>query len=182
MSDDLKTNTGFLGVLDRGLRVLELVAILIAGACLTLGMLLISADALMRYAFNAPLVFQLNMTQDYLLVALVMMALSWGFRTGGYIRITGLVATLPRVLRNLVFRAGIAVSAGYTATLGWQAFHQFWGAWTRGEVKFGVIDYPVWLSLIWVPLGLGLLTLRLILIGIGPNENLHIEHEPIDEL
>lgn len=182
MVDDIEKGTGILGVIDRVLRFFEFISIVIAGICIMAAMLLISADALMRYAFNAPLVFQLNLTQDYLLVAMIMMALAWGYRTGGYIRIVGLASLLPRSLRNLLFRVGILVSAGYTGTLAWQSFDQFWGAWVRGEVKFGVIDYPVWLSLIWVPLGLGLLTLRLLLIGIGPDRDLHIEHDPIEEL
>jgi len=182
MIDDADLATGVLRPLDRALRALELMAILIAAALLLITMVLISADALLRYAFDNPLVFQLTLTEDYLLVGIIMMALSWGFRTGGYIRISGLANMLPAGPRVLLLRAGVLVSAGYAAVLAWQSWGHFWPAFVSGELKFGVIDWPVWLSHVWVPTGLGLLAIRLLLTAFGPVQNLHVEHDPAEEI
>lgn len=182
MTDDATPGTGLYGLADRFLRALELIAILIAAVMLLATMILISADAGMRYLFKAPLLFQLTLTEDYLLVGLIMMALPWGFRTGGYIRIPAVPNLLPAAPRVLLLRAGLMLSAGYAALLTWQSWGEFWAAFISGHARLGVIDYPVWLSHIWVPTGLGLLSLRLMMVAIGPRQNLHIEHDPIEEV
>lgn len=182
MSDDAIVGEGAYGAIDRVLRVFEFIALLVAAAFLLAAMLLISADALFRYIFNNPLVFQLTVTEDYLLIGIVMMSLAWGFRTGGYIRISGLANLLPAVSRNLLLRAGVLASAGYAAVLCWQSWGHFWSAFITSEVKYGVIDYPVWLSHVWVPTGLGLLALRLTLTAVGPVQNLNVEHDPTEEI
>ncbi|WP_417722643.1 TRAP transporter small permease [Salipiger sp.] len=182
MIDDTNLPHGILRPFDRALRVLELVAVLIAAIFLVLTMLLVSADALMRYAFNNPLIFQMTLTEDYLLVGLLMLALPWGFRTAGYIRISGLAQALPSGLRNILLRAGLFVSAGYIAVMCWQSGEHFWHALVTREVRYGDIDWPVWLSYVWVPVGLGLLALRLLLTSVGPAGNLNVEHDPADEI
>lgn len=170
------------GVLDRGLRVLELAALMIASAFLLTTMLLVSLDSLMRYALNKPLLFQYTLTEDYLLVGLITMSLAWGFRTGGYIRINGLAAFLPPRAAEWLLRAGLLFSAAYIAALGWKAGQEFLKTALTGEAKIGVIAWPVWASWIWLPLGLGLLALRLLLTAAGPARDLHADHEPSEEV
>ena len=52
----------------------------------------------------------------------------------------------------------------------------FFDAWRSGEVYVGVLDWSVAWSWIWVPLGLGLLAVRLILMAFGAAEELTITH------
>lgn len=182
MIDDAVPGSGLHAIADKVIRTLEFALILVASLFLLSAMLLISADAILRYVFNNPLVFQLAVTEDYLLVGVIMLSLSWGFRTGGYIRITGLANMLPEAPRNLLFRAGVFASAGYAAVLSWKSWGHFWDPFQTGEVNYGVIDYPVWLSHVWVPFGLGLLALRLALTAVGPVQNVHIEHDPTEEV
>lgn len=161
--------------LDRMLRPIENLAALFAAVMMLIAMLLVSADALMRYAFNAPLTFQYTLTEQYLMVALVCLPLSWGFRTGGYIRIEGLVSRFPPKSREYVLRAGLILSAVYVAVLAWTAGEHFWTSYTTGEVMFGVIDWPVAWSWVWVPIGCGLLALRLLLATFGPASQLQAD-------
>lgn len=169
-------------LVDRVLRALELIAVLIAAAMMLAAMVLMTIDTLMRYGFNNPLLFQLPLTEDYLLVGLVMLALPWGFRTGGYIRISGVAGKLPPALRLGLFRIGLLVSAAYTAMLCWQSWMLMVKVFIAGETKMGVMDFPIWLSQVWVPIGLGLLTARLVMTAIGPDENVHVEHDSLEEL
>lgn len=177
-----RTGSGLHRALDRSLRYLELGALAIAAVFMLATMLLVSFDALLRYMFNAPLLFQYTLTEDYLLVGLVCLSLSWGYRTGGYIRINGVATLLPPRLAEWIVRAGLLFSAGYVATLGWKGGEEFVKSYISGEAKIGAVAWPVWASWIWIPVGLGLLTLRLLLAAFGPAEDLDHEHEPAEEI
>lgn len=168
-------------VLDPPLRLLENVAVVVAGLLMLIAMVLVSADALLRYLVNAPLTFQYYLTEKYLMVGLVCLSLAWGFRTGGHIRIEGLVQHLPKALSNAVLRVGLLVSAGYIAVLGWLGGKHFLHAFRLDEVVIGVFDWPVAWSWVWIPLGCGLLALRLLLTALGPTAKLHEKHEHAEE-
>jgi len=168
--------------LDRCLRPFENAAVVLAAIILLCAMFLVAFDALLRYAFNAPLVFQYTLTEEYLLVALITLAMPWGYRTGGYIRITGAADKLPAAARNGVFRGGLLISFAYVAVLAWTGGNQFLKVYQSGEARIGIIDWPVWLSWIWIPIGCGLLALRLLLTALGPASELHVEHDPVEEI
>jgi TRAP-type C4-dicarboxylate transport system permease small subunit len=160
----------------------EKVAIMVAAAILLFVMVLVTYDAIMRYVFNSPLIFQYTLTEEYLLIAIFLLAMPWGFRTGGYIRISGVAALLPGAARNFLLRAGLLVSVAYIAALAFKAFEKFHGLWLSGETRIGIIELPNYLSWICLPIGLGLLAARLLMIAVGPARELHIENDPTEEI
>jgi TRAP-type C4-dicarboxylate transport system permease small subunit len=171
------TTPGHRPLLDRLLRPMEDAAMIFAAVVTFITMILVSVDALMRYLFNAPLSFGYYLTENYLMIAMMTMPLAWGFRTGGYIRIEGMVQRLPsRALQRLI-RAGLVVSSAYVAVLAWVAGAHFLEAYRTGEVDPGLIDWPVSWSWVWVPLGCGLLALRLLITAFGPVEPLEEHHD-----
>lgn len=155
------------GALDRALQRIEAAAAIVGGIFMLSAMVLTSADAIMRYAFNAPLTFNYYLTEKYLLVGLMTMPMAWGFRTGGYIRIVFLSAALPAIARHLLVRLGLLVSCAYVTMLAWLSGVHTLEVYISGDVQMGVIDWPVYLSWIWLPIGLGLLAIRLLFIAIG---------------
>lgn len=164
--------------LDAGLCRIELVALVVAGVAIVCAMLLVSADAMLRYLFAAPLAFQLHVSEFYLLPASLMMAMAWGFRTGGAIQISILMAVLPERLAVPLTRLLLAVSAVYMAYLAWRSSLIFLRAFRRHEVVMGVLDWPVSLSWIWVTLGCGLLAVRLLTDAVAPKmRSIGIGHE-----
>lgn len=171
----------FYTLADRSLRFLELVGVVFAGAMLLTTMGLMSLDAFLRYFFNAPLRWQYTLTSNFLLVPLVCMALAWGYRTGGYIRI-GMVSYLPTVVSRLLIRAGLILSCGYVAVLAWKSGEYFLETVRSGEIAVTTLRWPVWLSWMWVPAGLGLLSFRLLLASVAPARDLERENEPDEEL
>ena len=58
-------------------------------------MLLTTADAGGRYLFNRPITGAYEITTNYLMIAAVFMALTFGYREGAYIRVTFLADRLP---------------------------------------------------------------------------------------
>ena len=174
--------SGLIGLANRLLRPLETLAAILAGVSLVAAMCLVATDALMRYALNNPLTFQFNFTENYLLVAIICLALPWGFRTGGFIRISGFIAVLPPLVGSLLIRSGLLTSAGYCAVLAYLAGEKCLRAFLQGEVMLGVVDWPVYLSWLWIPIGVGLLSLRLLITALGPLSELDTVHAPAEEL
>jgi len=168
--------------IDRILQPIELVAVIIAGILLLTMMVLITLDASLRYVVNKPLSFQYTLTEDYLLVGTFMMALPWGFRTGGYIRIDATSWLLPAPLQNLLLRTGLLAGAGYVGVLAWKAIEKWLDYLATGEAKVGVIFWPTHYSWMWVAMGLTLLTLRVLLVATGPSEGLIPPPENIEEI
>ena len=154
--------------LDSGFCWIEVAALVIAGIAVVTAMLLVSADALLRYLFAAPLAFQLHVSEFYLLPASLMMALAWGYRTGGTIQITVLISVLPQPVVAPLTRVLLATSAVYMAYLSWRSSILFFRAFERNEVVMGVIDWPVSLSWVWVTAGCALLAVRLLLDALAP--------------
>ena len=167
--------------LDRFVRPAELAAA-IAGAVLMLGtMLLTSVDVVARYLLNAPLEFNQYLTETYLMVGMMCLPLAWGFRAGGYIRVVGVIQAMPTRVGQPLLRIGLLAGSAYIAVLASLAGEKWWETWKDGSVDMGIIDWPVSWSWLPVPIGLALLSLRLILMSIGPARELHFDENLIAE-
>lgn len=173
MTGTLSARWGIYGALDRVLRTLEVGAAIIGGVAMVAAMVLTSMDAVLRYLFNAPLSFNSYLTTYYLMVAMLVMPLAWAFRTGGYIRVVFLVSLLPPKLGAALLRIGKLVGAGYFGALAWLSGQTFWKIYQAGDIQMGAIDWPVAWSWVWLPMGLGLLSLRMLLMVFGPADELH---------
>jgi TRAP-type C4-dicarboxylate transport system permease small subunit len=125
-------------------------------------MLSISADALSRYLFGSPITGQYEFTQLYLLVILVFMALPRTYVSGGHIRLKLLDRYRQKIPFDLserfnVLLGGIAFGAiAYISGL--EAIDKF----VNQDKLFGAVQFPIYWSYVWVPLGSGLMALRLI--------------------
>jgi len=86
-------------ILELAFERLERVLIWIAIIATAVVMLMTSADALMRYAFNAPIVFAFEITEKYLMPASIFLAMSYAYRGGAFIRVTFLVDRLSGSVR-----------------------------------------------------------------------------------
>ncbi|WP_346911060.1 TRAP transporter small permease [uncultured Roseibium sp.] len=151
---------------DRVLIGLEHIAVWFGIAGLGAIMLLVSADTLGRYFFNAPLQFQYELTSHYLMGMTSLVALSWGVRRGAHIRISLIDDYLGPRLRGLLFGFNFLLAAAVMAVICFYSAAEALRSWSDAEVFFGVVDWPVWLAHIWVPIGCGLLALRLVFDGV----------------
>ncbi|MEQ9815364.1 MAG: TRAP transporter small permease [Azospirillaceae bacterium] len=156
------------GRIDWVVSRIEDVCAIVAGCAVVAAMFLVSTDAILRHLFAAPLTFQLHLTEFYLLVMMVLLGISWGYRKGGTIQIKLLLVVLPRRVMEPVIRVGLAVAAVYLLGLAWRGYLVFERAWVEDEVVMGVVNWPVDLSWIWVPLGCGLLAIRLLVDATAP--------------
>lgn len=173
---DPARRSGILGILETVAQPIENVSAVVGGVMMILAMVLMTGDALGRYVFNSPIMFAPRLIEHYLMVGMFTMPLAWGFRTGGYIRIIAAVNLLPPAFRNLILRMGLLAGSFYVAALAWMSGGKFLEIWRDNEIYVGVIDWPVAWSWIWVPAGLWLFALRLVLMTVGPAANLAVTH------
>lgn len=131
-------------------------------ASLVLIAVMINADILSRFAFKVPLVFQFEAVEFYLMPAVATLSLARVMREGGHL---SLEIVHPEVfgrawpaVRAVMLLAAITFIAALTFKSGQFALKAF----VRDEVYFGFIDWPLGWAYLSVPLGCGMLMLRLL--------------------
>lgn len=155
-----------LASLDRALRAVETVASSLAALALFAIMWIVGIDVAMRYLFNRPFGWSYDFISLYVIVALFFLALSPTFAANGHINVDLLHHALPRWGRRVCEVMICTLSAGFFGLLTETSAARTWEAYQAGDVLAGSYSWPTWASLIFVPLGAGLLTLRLALSGL----------------
>ena len=135
---------------------------LVAALATFVMMLLTTADAVGRYLFNRPILAAYELTTNYLMVAVVFLAMPYAYREGANIRVTFLVDRLGRTPRLVVDHAVQIVSTAYCAALVFATFQQARHMLGTGTT-FATLDLPLWPAHVVVAVGLFLTTLMMLL-------------------
>jgi TRAP-type C4-dicarboxylate transport system permease small subunit len=125
-------------------------------------MLLTTADAGGRYIFNRPITGAYEITQNYLMIAGVFLAMSYAYRQGANIRVTFLVDRLPRKVKMVVNHFVQLVSALYGGVLVVATFQQFLRATATGTA-LSSLDFPLGPAYLIVPVGLFFMSLLMLI-------------------
>ncbi|SNR33322.1 TRAP transporter small permease [Puniceibacterium sediminis] len=151
-----------MNVLDKLLSKLE--DTLHLGGCLALVAVavLINGDILLRLFFNEPVQIQFELTELYLMPALATLSLSRVFRDGGHLALDFGPETLPGVFGKVVALGRLLLPAVFFAAVTYMSGKFALKAFTNNEVEYGVLDWPLGWAYAVVPLGCGVLVLRLI--------------------
>ena len=138
-------------------------ALTVVAALATFGMMLLTtADAGGRYLFNRPLLAAYELTSNYLMVAVVFLAMPYAYRQGANIRVTFLVDRLGRTPRLVVDHVVQVVSIVYCAVLVFATFQQARHVLSTGTT-FATLDLPLWPAHLVVAIGLFLTTLMMLI-------------------
>lgn len=134
------------------------------GGCLGLVSVavLINADILLRLFFNAPVQFQFELTELYLMPALATLSLSRVFRDGGHLALDFMPENLPGIWDRVVAKARLVLSALFFAAVTWMSGKFALTAIRHGDVEYGALDWPLGWAYAVIPLGCGVLVLRLV--------------------
>lgn len=147
--------------MNRLLHILELIFMRVAQLSLLIMMFSISADALGRYVFNRPLQGSFEFTSLYLMVIITFLAMPAAYATGGMVRLDVLKGPLSRIPWHLSERFNTFAGALVFGFVAWHAGHEAFEKFASRDTTFGVIQFPIYWSYVWVPLGCGLVALRL---------------------
>jgi TRAP-type transport system small permease protein len=125
-------------------------------------MLLISIDAVVRYFLNHPITGTYEITEEYLMVALVFLALSNTYTHGGHVRVTLFLRFIPSSVKLPVNILFALLGTAFFALLTYGGWNIFIRAVHEREFSDGLLQYPLAPAYFLIPLGSGLLCIRLI--------------------
>ncbi len=147
--------------MSRALSLLDLAAMRIAQTSLLVMMLAISVDALGRYLFNSPLQGNFEFTSLYLMVILTFLGMPASYARGGMVRLDILSGPLSRLPWHLSERVNVFLAAAVFGFIAWHAGLEAFEKFEARDTTFGVIQFPIYWSYVWVPVGCALMFLRL---------------------
>lgn len=125
-------------------------------------MLLMTVDAAGRYLFNRPILAAYELTTNYLMVAVVFLALPYAYRQGANIRVTFLVDRLGPSPRLVIDHLVQVISILYCAALVFATAQQARHVLSTGTT-FATLDLPLWPAHVVVSAGLFLTTLMMLI-------------------
>jgi len=138
----------------------ETVLIAVSGAALAAIMLVVVADVVMRYAFNAPLTWSYNLIGLYLVGAVFFLALPDTMQHHGHIALDIFSPMFPLRLRHVVLCLGFAASTVFLALIAWLEWGTTATAYAGNDVLTGPVAFKTWVAHAVLTLGIGVLTLR----------------------
>lgn len=142
------------------LDLIEKVFVFVAGASMLLMMLLTTFDLLARKFFDYSIPSLYEFTEDYLMVSLVFLTISYVYTQGAHVRVTLFEVHLPRRFRVVwekVHQLMTLILFFFIAVKGWDAAKQ---AYEFNEMSNSVLAYPLAPALALVPVGSAMLCLR----------------------
>jgi TRAP-type C4-dicarboxylate transport system permease small subunit len=124
-------------------------------------MAIVATDVAMRYLLNAPFIWSYDLISLYLELALFYFALSRTFDTHGHVGVDILHYYVTPRVRRIFEILTCAVALPLFALMTYAGVVRAAAAFAASDVIAGLIAWPTWISIALVPLGAGLLTLRL---------------------
>jgi C4-dicarboxylate transporter, DctQ subunit len=122
--------------------------------------LLISFDVLMRYFFDAPQLF-VDELASYLQILIIFGGLAYTFVSGGHVRVDLLTSNLSPVRRARLRVVTLFMGCVLTLIVTWVTLQTTLTAIDYGRLS-AVMLYPLWLPMIFIPIGLLLLAIAMI--------------------
>jgi TRAP-type C4-dicarboxylate transport system permease small subunit len=130
------------------IRAVSRIANSVGMAVLIFMMLVTVADVFLRYAFNRPILGTIELC-EYMMVAVVYLALPLCAFRGGNARVEILTSRFPPKLLSIVDSITCFLSLGILSLMTWQAFLEFNDMLKAGRVSdmLGLPAYPFYLIL-----------------------------------
>jgi len=150
-------------VIRRAVAAVERVFALLTAVSLLGIMVVVCADVLMRYVFNAPISWVFDMISLYVLAAVFYLTLSRAFAQGDHVRIDVVLRAVPVRVGRWMRIAQSLVALPVVLMIGWFAAGQAWTAYSMGLVLSGPMPWPSWPTPLLASIGMFLLAVRLLL-------------------
>lgn len=139
---------GFLGTIDSAIARVE--AVLLAAGVLLMAANTI-ANVLGRFVFQSSIYFTGELNR-ILIILITFAGISYAARQGRHIRMSAIFDTLPPRPRKALMVVIAVVTAVFMFGLCYYSITYIGTQYSRGRV-LPALQIPVWLSLIWVPVG-----------------------------
>jgi TRAP-type C4-dicarboxylate transport system permease small subunit len=150
------------GVVRPALRAIEQVLLGLSVLVILFVMAFVGAEVLMRYVFNSPIPGHLE-GSELLMPIIVFLAISYTQRTHGHVGMDLLIETLPEGGRRVLQIVTLALSVFICAVLAYYSARNAHQLWLYDDVTMTPPYFKTWPAAAAIPLGYGLISLRMIL-------------------
>lgn len=152
----------FVRVFDRIVRIFEMVGATAAALIMFLIMMIILVDVGLRYLFNSPLDGAYELITIYLVAALFFLSLSHTMQRDDHVRVDILYKLASARSRAIMELIGYGLSIILFALIFDRGVRRAWEDWTSHGIIDGAYAWPTWVASVVVPIGVGVLLLRLL--------------------
>lgn len=147
--------------------LLDAALMAVGGLMMMLLMLLVVADVTLRYLFNAPLAWSYEVVSNFLMPGLFFLAVSHTLGVHGHVAVDILHNRMSRRARYVCQALASALAAPVFGYCTFVAALRTLADFQSGAVSTSGVEVPSWSTNVLLPLGFGLLTLRLALDALG---------------
>ena len=165
MNDPTRPRSASAAAYDR----LEMAFVWLAYAALFAMTVLTTADAFLRYLFNAPLPGIEELTVEIFMPALVYFSIAYVFRTGGHVRITLISDLLPARAQRALWCVFDLLTAALFALIAFGLYQRTFSAFRMNEYSSSPLNYVIWPSFAIATIGSALLVVRAVQAAIHPS-------------
>ncbi|MBI9083469.1 MAG: TRAP transporter small permease [Desulfobacterales bacterium] len=148
-------------LLSRGINGLTWLAEVLAEIALAGLMLLVFHEVIVRYLFNSPTVYSVELS-EYLLVVVAFMSMGWVLKEDRHVRATFVVNALPEKIRLGVDIVTSLLTMIFGGILVWKGTETAITAFTGDYHSSSLLDFPLWIPYAIIPLGALILNLQYI--------------------
>lgn len=149
------------------LTAIERLLTIIAVVFLFVIMVLVVADVFMRYVVNQPFSFTYDLIGLYLLAGVFFLTVSDALREHAHVGVDILLHRFSPAGRRLSEIVTALIGLFVFALIAKAGFDRALDNFQQNDVLAGAIPWPTWISAALVPLGCGVLVLRLLLQLVG---------------
>ena len=133
-------------------------------------MLLVTADITGRKLFDMPIPGSLELIEDYLMIALVYLAISYVYIEGGHVRVTLFRRFIPESIKTPIDVVLSIISLMFFLILTVRGWMTTVRAFKFGELSSSILAYPLAPAYFILTLGSALLCLRILETVISPGK------------
>jgi TRAP-type C4-dicarboxylate transport system permease small subunit len=145
----------------------ERVCSVVAATALLLMMLIVTLDVCMRYFAGKPLTWSYDFVSLYLTVSLFYLTLARTLAEEGHIRVDLLHRHMSARSIRLWEVVNSLLAAALFALIGVLGYLQTVSQFSGHDVIASSVNWPTWLSTVFVPIGSASIVMRLLLIAFG---------------
>jgi len=146
---------------------IEKLASTIAAVFMFAIMMIVFSDVIMRYAFNRPFSWAYDLISIYLMAGVFFLVLSEAYTNRAHVSVDILQQKFSPAMIRLSEIVTCLVGIVVFSLIAYLGFLRAVDSFQSADVMAGAIPWPMWPSIGLVPLGAGLITVRLALHLIG---------------
>jgi TRAP-type C4-dicarboxylate transport system permease small subunit len=137
----------------------------LAAASMPVMALAVTYEVVMRYVFNDPTIWAVDLS-EYIMLYATFLAAPWLVREGGHIRIEALLSLLSPRNQHMLGVVAAIISAAVAAVLCWQGLDATLDAYTRGVIIARSWRVPRWIVWALIPVGSFFITIEFIRVAV----------------